>query len=63
MTCHLCFGTPLKPCSFQIFPQYNTFVEAVQADTVKPSKLNTAFLALVNAGLPMKDFFCSFNIG
>ena len=49
-----------------IFPhsQIDIYVEIIQADGgIKPASLNAVTLALIDAGLPMKDFMCSCNVG
>jgi exosome complex component RRP41 len=49
-----------------LFPrsQIDIFVEVLQADgSLKAVALNAATLALIDAGLPMKDFLCSCNAG
>ena len=40
------------------------YVEVLQADGgIKPAALNAVTLALIDAGLPMRDFLCSCNAG
>ncbi len=49
-----------------LFPrsQIDIFVEVLQADgALKPVALNAATLALIDAGLPMRDFLCACNAG
>ena len=49
-----------------IFPrsQIDIYVEVLQADGgLRPASLNAVTLALIDAGLPMKDFLCSCNAG
>ena len=49
-----------------IFPrsQIDIYVEILQNDGgIRPVALNAATLALIDAGLPMKDFLCSCNAG
>jgi exosome complex component RRP41 len=49
-----------------IFPrsQIDIYVEVLQADGgIKPAALNAVTLALIDAGLPMRDFLCSCNAG